>query len=139
VCSFILPRQFIGGETRIVFELFRYPELTPAWYTGHNYHLTDVYGTNLNAWFASPIGKTAFGADFRSENIWSNVLGKPLDKPIPVPGESGKEFTKVRHPDKFQSVCRTLCLSAKITASAGVMANWNSHLGQKWNLYPGIE
>ena len=42
------------------FELFRYPELIPSWYTTDNYHLTDVYGTNLNAWFTSSFGKTAY-------------------------------------------------------------------------------
>jgi len=121
------------------FELFRYPELTPPWYTDHNYHLTDVYGTNLNAWFASKFGKTAFGADFRSENIWSNVLGKPLDIPIPVPGEPGKLFTKSDTRTNFSLFAEHSIYWQKFTASTGVMANWNSHLGKGWNFYPGID
>ena len=121
------------------FELFRYPELIPSWYKGHNYHLSDVYGTNLNAWFASPLGKTAFGADFRSENIWSTVLGKPLEKPIPIPGESGKEFTKSDTRTNFSLFTEHSIYLQKFTASAGFMANWNSHLGQGWNFYPGID
>lgn len=121
------------------FELFRYPELTPSWYIGHNYHLTDVYGTNLNAWFASRFGKTAFGSDFRSENIWSNVLGKPLNIPIPVPGEPGKLFTKSDTRTNFSLFAEHSIYSGKFTASFGVMANWNSHLGKEWNFYPGTD
>jgi len=121
------------------FELFRYPELTPTWYKDHNYHLSDVYGTNLNAWFTSKFGKTAFGADFRSENIWSTVLGKLLDKPIPIPGESGKVFTKSDTRTNFSLFAEHSISLQRFTASAGVMANWNSQLGQGWNFYPGID
>jgi len=121
------------------FELFRYPELTPTWYKDHNYHLSDVYGTNLNAWFTSKFGKTAFGADFRSENIWSTVLGKLLDKPIPIPGESGKVFTKSDTRTNFSLFAEHSIYLQRFTASAGVMANWNSQLGQGWNFYPGID
>ncbi len=121
------------------FELFRYPELSPTWYKDHNYHLTDVYGTNLNAWFTSEFGKTAFGADFRSENIWSTVLGKPLDKPIPIQNEGGKFFTKSDTRTNFSLFAEHSIYLQRFTASAGIMANWNSHLGQGWNFYPGID
>ncbi|NEW83232.1 MAG: TonB-dependent receptor [Mariniphaga sp.] len=121
------------------FELFRYPELTPTWYKDHNYHLTDVYGTNLNAWFTSKFGKTAFGADFRSENIWSTVLGKPLTITIPVPGENGKVFTKSDTRTNFSLFAEHSIYLQRFTASAGMMAIWNSQLGQRWNFYPGID
>ncbi len=121
------------------FELFRYPESTPTWYTSHNYHLTDVYGTNLNAWFTSSLGKTAFGADFRSENIWSTVLGKPMEKPIPVPGENGIKYTRSDSRTNYSIFAEHSIYLQKFTASAGLMANWNSHLGTGWNLYPGID
>lgn len=121
------------------FELFRYPESRPTWYTSHNYHLTDVYGTNLNAWFTSRLGKSAFGADFRSENIWSTVLGKPLEKVIPVPGENGINYTKSDSRTNYSIFAEHSIYLQKFTASAGLMANWNSHLGTGWNLYPGID
>lgn len=73
------------------FELFR--DEPASWYKGHNYHMTDVLGTSLNSWFTNALGKTAFGAEFRSENIWSNVLGEPMEEPIDVPGEDGQQFT----------------------------------------------
>jgi len=121
------------------FELFRYPELAPSWYTSHNYHLTDIYGSNLNAWFISPFGKTAFGTDFRSENIWSTVLGKPLAKPISVPGEAGIKFTKSDSRSNYSVFAEHSIYLQKFTASAGIMANWNSQLGTGWNFFPGID
>jgi vitamin B12 transporter len=121
------------------FELFRYPEQIPLWYKSHNFHLTDVYGTNLNAWFPSSFGKTSFGADFRSENIWSTVLGKTLENPVKIPGEEGKIFTKSDARTNFSLFAEHSIYLKKFTASAGIMANWNSHLGTGWKLYPGID
>ena len=121
------------------FELFRYPALIPSWYTTDNYHLTDVYGANLNAWFSSPIGKTAFGADFRSENILSNVLGTPLVKPLPVPGEPGHFFTDSESRSNFSLFAEHSVTMQKFTASVGLMANWNSQLGTGWKLFPGAD
>ncbi len=73
------------------FELFR--DNPPSWYATHNYHLTNTYGGNLNSWVQSKFGKSAFGIEFRSEIILSNVLGEELDSPVEVPGEDA-EFTK---------------------------------------------
>ena len=131
--------SFYWRRNQDIFELFRYPELTPTWYKDHNYHLSDVYGTNLNAWFTSRFGKTAFGADFRSENIWSTVLGKPLSKPIPIPGENGKSFTKSDSRSNFSLFAEHSVYLQKFTASAGVMTNWNSNLEMGWKFYPGID
>jgi vitamin B12 transporter len=121
------------------FELFRYPDEAPVWYTSHNYHLTDVYGSNLNAWFASGLGKTAFGADFRSENIWSTVLGKSLANPVPIPGESGKYFTYSDSRTNISQYIEHSIYLQKFSLSGGLMANWNSQLGRKWSLYPGLD
>lgn len=121
------------------FELFRYPDQTPDWYYGHNYHLTDVYGSNLNAWFASGFGKTAFGVDFRSENIWSTVLGKPLTSPVPIPGESGKEFNYSDSRTNISQYIEHSVYFQKFSFSGGFMANWNSQLGRGWNFYPGLD
>ena len=121
------------------FELFRYPALIPSWYTTDNYHLTDIYGANLNAWFSSSLGKTAFGADFRSENILSNVLGTPLAKPLPVPGEPGHFFTDSDSRSNFSLFAEHSVTLQKFAASVGLMANWNSQLGTGWKLFPGAD
>ena len=52
----------------------------------YNYHRTDVFGLSLNSWFDSPLGRTAFGAEFRNEDIISGNLGEPLNTPIHIHG-----------------------------------------------------
>jgi iron complex outermembrane receptor protein len=119
------------------FELFRYDQA--EWYKGHNYHLTDVFGSGLNAWFASRLGKTAFGAEIRNENVWSNVLGNNLSDSIKVPGESGKYFTKTYSRTSISYFAEHSVYLKKLTISTGVMVNRISDLGFIWNIYPGLD
>ncbi len=119
------------------FELFR--DEAPEWYTGHNYHLTDVMGINLNSWFSSSWGKTAFGAEFRSENIWSNKLGEDMDEEIEVPGERGIFFTKSHSRTTVSYFAEHTVFLNRFTASAGAMVNWISDLHLDWHVYPGID
>jgi len=122
------------------FELFRSEPVTwPAFYKGHNYHLTDVFGSNLNAWFFSRFGKTAFGAEIRTENVWSNVLGKALTTPIEVPGEAGQFFTKSYSRTTISYFIEHSVYLKNLTVSAGAMTNWISDLGFGWNIYPGLD
>ncbi len=121
------------------FELFRDNTGAPSWYKMHNYHLTDTYGTSLSGWGNSGFGKFAFGTDFRSENIWSTVLGKTMSNPIEVPGENGIQFN---HSDSRSNLSLFGEYShhfGQIDVSAGFMTNWNSSLGKKWQFYPGLD
>jgi vitamin B12 transporter len=119
------------------FELFR--DNPASWYKGHNYHLTDVFGSNLNAWFNSRFGKTAFGAEIRTENVWSNVLGKELATPIKVPGESGQFFTKSYSRTTISYFAEHSVYLRNLSISAGALTNWISDFGFGWNIYPGID
>ncbi len=122
------------------FELFRSePSTWPAFYKGHNYHLTDVFGSNLNAWFSSRLGKTALGAEIRTENVWSNVLGEAMTTPIKVPGESGQFFTKSYSRTTISYFAEHSVYMKKFIFSAGAMTNWISDLGFGWNIYPGVD
>lgn len=68
------------------FELFR---TNPAsWYTGHNYHATDVYGGKLSVGRYYQWGKTEAGVELRREEILSNKLGSPLTDSVKVWGEN---------------------------------------------------
>ncbi|MBI9060085.1 MAG: TonB-dependent receptor [Labilibaculum sp.] len=119
------------------FELFR---SNPAsWYSSHNYHLTDVYGTNLNTSFNWALGKSSTGVEFRSENIWSNVLGEEMDEPMKVPGETGAFFTKQHTRTNLSYFLEHNIYFDRLTISAGIMANWNSDLGRSFNFYPGVD
>lgn len=119
------------------FELFR--DNPASWYKGHNYHLTDVFGSNINAWFSSILGKTAFGAEIRTENVWSNVLGETLTSPIAVPGEEGQFFTKSYSRTTISYFAEHSVYLEKLTFSGGAMTNWISDLGFGWNIYPGLD
>jgi vitamin B12 transporter len=119
------------------FELFR--DNPPSWYTGYNYHLTDVFGSKLDGWFSWKSGKTAFGAEIRSENIWSNVLGNDLTTPIEVPGESGQYFTKSYSRTTISYFAEHSVYLKNLSISAGVMANHISDLGFGWKIYPGAD
>ncbi len=119
------------------FELFR--DEPASWYKGHNYHMTDVLGTSLNSWFTNALGKTAFGAEFRSENIWSNVLGEPMEEPIDVPGEDGQQFTNSHSRTTVSFFGEHTFYIGQLTVSGGAMANWISDLNYEWNIYPGVD
>lgn len=117
------------------FELFRHDSITYPF----NYHLTDVLGTSINSWFKSSLGKTAFGTEFRSENIWSSVLGEPMSKSIPVPGEKGHFFTHSHSRTTVSFFAEHTFYLGNFTASGGAMANWISDLNYEWNIYPGVD
>lgn len=114
-------------------------DTVPKWYKGHNYHLTDVFGSNINAWFSSVLGKTAFGAEIRSENIWSNVLGNTLSTPVEVPGETDKFFSKSYSRTTISYFLEHSLYLKHLSVSGGLMTNWISDLGFGWNVYPGID
>ncbi|NDV57778.1 TonB-dependent siderophore receptor [Bacteroides sp. 519] len=109
--------------------------------TSENFHLNDVYGANLNAYFNTKLGKTAFGAEFRNEGILSTNLGKPLDEEqyIKVPGEDGIMFNKKDNRTNISYYLEHNILLPRLTISLGVMANMNTALDHKYRLYPGVD
>jgi vitamin B12 transporter len=118
------------------FELFR--DNPPSWYTTHNYHLTNTYGGILNSWIQSKLGKSAFGIEFRSENIRSNVLGEVMDLPVKVPGEDA-EFTKSKTRNAISGFVEHVYYSANWTLSAGLLSNFISESTMGINFFPGID
>ncbi|MCF8308515.1 MAG: TonB-dependent receptor [Bacteroidales bacterium] len=117
------------------FELFR--DDAPDWYGGHNHHLTDVWGANVSGSANTGFGHLAFGLDYRNEHIFSNVLGKEMDDPVDVPGESAV-FTQ-------EDNRSTLSLNAEYSfdwkglhLAAGVMATHYSEV-EEVQVYPGLE
>lgn len=132
-----------GGRLKIVpqiywhrhydsFQLFREgtPNI-PEWYTDHNYHRTDVYGSNINFQYEWKWGTTSFGAEFRNEGIVSSVLGDIMNEP----------FGKYKYSDDRTNISyfaeHTLSLK-RVTLSAGVMANYNTAIKGDYNFYPSI-
>ena len=113
------------------FELFR--NNPPSWYTTHNYHLTQTYGFEANMNFNSCIGKTDFGAEFRSENILSNVLGESMSETMDVPGEPLGVFTKSHHRENMGLYGEQSYKYHKFSISGGLYVNLNSDFDSKVN------
>ncbi len=120
------------------FELYRDNKGAAAWYTNHNYHLTDVLGANINAVIGSPLGKTSIGADLRSESIWSNVLGNQIDI-ISAPGEPDGFFAYKYNRTNSSFFAEHSYVFNRFSISGGVMANLNSDLGWKFDLFYGAD
>ncbi len=117
------------------FELFR---TDPAsWYSGHNYHQTQVYGLDETINFVSGLGKTAFGTSFRHEQIKSNVLGLILDEPIAVRGEENAFYLKKDDRDNLSFFAEHSFYTANFSISAGLLANYNSAFD--WHWIPGFD
>ncbi|MDL2291572.1 TonB-dependent receptor [Bacteroides sp. OttesenSCG-928-F21] len=106
---------------------------------GENFHRSDVYGANLNAYFNSAWGKTAFGAEFRHEGILSTNLGKEMPDPVRVSGQDGVMYTKKDNRTNIGYYLEHNVLLRKVTLSMGLMANTNSALDHKYRLYPGVD
>ena len=118
------------------FELFRNDP--PPWYPSHNYHLTNVYGTGINSWFSWGLGKSSLGAEFRSENILSNVLGELLSSPKKVPGEDAT-FIKSDSRNIYSAFIEHTFYYTKWIVSFGFMGNIISGSDLGINTYPGVE
>jgi iron complex outermembrane receptor protein len=77
------------------YELYRDSISTkPAWYTGHNYHLSDVLGGKATATIQSDFVKSTFGVDVRNEHIFSNTLGNVMASPVNNLFDDRADFTK---------------------------------------------
>ena len=121
------------------FELFRDADDAPEWYSGHNYHLTDVFGANVNVTIPWQLGKTSLGGEVRSENIWSNNIGNDMDQPIDVPGEKNVQFTKSYSRNNTSFFFEHNFKTGNFSVSGGIMANFNSGLDYRLNWFPGID
>ncbi len=118
------------------FELFR--NNPASWYKNHNYHLSHVYGANLNSWFKWAGGKTALGLEYRSEHILSNVLGLDLEKPKDVQGEEA-QFTKSDDRNTVSVYFEHAVYLNNWTLTAGIMSNHISDSDLGMNVFPGID
>lgn len=116
------------------FELFRgEPNKYPF-----NYHRTDVYGVNLNAYFDWVGGRTAFGAELRHEDLMSTVLGNKLDNPESIHGVN-RMYTNGLQRTNTQFVLEHNVLLDRFTLSAGLIAVKNSQANMNMRVYPGVD
>ena len=102
-----------------------------------NYHRSDVFGINLNSWFDWLLGRTAFGAEFRNEDIVSTNLGEPLNDPF-------SHYKVGLNRTNLSFHLEHNILLKRFTLSAGFIATWSTcqelkAKSQKLRIYPGID
>ena len=120
------------------FRLFR--NEAPTWYTTHNYHYTDVLGSNANIWNRTgKNSKLSIGYDIRHEMIRSNKLGDSLVNPIPVSGAEGRFYTLGKARTSAGLFAEESVSLNRFSLSAGLLASYLSALPGKIALYPGVD
>ena len=103
-----------------------------------NYTRTDVYGLNLNAWFDWLLGRTAFGAEIRNEDLISTSLGEPLSHPKPISGTE-RAYDKGLNRTNVSFILEHNILLGRFNASLGLIATKNSWTEMNMRVYPGID
>lgn len=103
-----------------------------------NYHRTDVYGANLNAYFDWTLGRTAFGAELRYEDLVSGNLGEKLNRPRPI-HRTDRMYTNGLQRTNLQFVFEHNVILDRFTLSAGLVAVKNSQADMNMRVYPGID
>ena len=98
----------------------------------YNYHRSDVFLLSLNSWFDSPLGRTAFGAEVRNEDIISSNLGEPLSSP------SGRYVVGLNRTNLSAHLEHNV-VTHWLTVSAGFTAVKNTWNQMPFTLYPGID
>ena len=107
-----------------------------------NFHQTNVYGANLNAYTTWALGKSAVGIEFRQENILSTSLGKEI-------AEKDRHKYKVPGRDEYYNYkdgrsnigvyLEHDLLFHHVTVSLGALANHNTAVSRGFKFYPGID
>jgi iron complex outermembrane receptor protein len=120
------------------FELFRSD--APVWYTQHNYHRTDVLGSNANyTLLQGKKGKTTVGYDFRYESIVSNKLGDSLTKAVPIAENNELSYYLGKSRTHASMFAEQAVYLGKFSLSAGLLANLQLNSDPALNLYPGLD
>ncbi|MBR4591270.1 MAG: TonB-dependent receptor, partial [Bacteroidaceae bacterium] len=107
-----------------------------------NFHQTNVYGANANAYTSWALGKTAIGIEFRRENILSTRLGKEINEKdqyrYKVPGHSAYYKYKDGRSNLGLYLEHNI-LWNKTNISFGLLANHNTSVEDGMKLYPGVD
>jgi len=109
------------------------PDLMP-----YNYNRCNVCGVKLNAYFDSPIGRTAVGAELRNEDLVSGNLGEPLTRTHSI-GGTDREYTLGINRTNISAHLEHNILLRRLTVSAGFVAAKSTWSDMNMTVYPGMD
>ncbi len=137
----------VGAETKGRFHL--QPSLywnrtydNYQWHKGtpNNSHEADVYGARLGGHIAWWAGRTAMGAEVRNEGIMSSSLGIPMEEKDYVWAHGAqKQYTKHANRTNISYNLEHDIILRHWTVSAGLLANLNTAVDNKFRFYPGVD
>ena len=104
----------------------------------YNYNRCNVYGLNLNSFFDWIGGRTAFGAEFRNEDLISGNLGEPLHTPIHIHG-TDRDYTLGLNRTNLSFHLEHNILLQRFTLSAGFVVVKNTWNEMPFRIYPGMD
>lgn len=110
-------------------------DTAPAFYTGHNYHRSDVVGAKVDVSFKSKWGRTSVGTEYRYETVVSNVLGHALEAPINIAGSRGM-YTVGASRHNVDIAAEHSKNWGNFDFSLALQANYNSNF--ETGFYPGL-
>ena len=104
----------------------------------YNYNRCDVYGLKLNSYFDWKLGRTAFGAELRNEDLVSGNLGEALSRTHHIKG-TDRDYTQGINRTNISAHLEHNVLLKRLTISAGFVAAKSSWSNMNMTLYPGID
>ncbi|HEX2395121.1 MAG TPA: TonB-dependent receptor, partial [Bacteroidales bacterium] len=109
----------------------------PAFY--ENFHLTDVYGSQMNITYPAGTFIWNGGIDLRSENILSNNIGFEIPDHIEIKGTDSAFYNKEYQRTNLSFFAEQVFTPKNWDITAGLMVNWNTGFHGKPAIFPGIE
>jgi iron complex outermembrane receptor protein len=106
--------------------------------TPMNDNRCDVYGVNLNSYFDWTLGRTAFGAEIRNEDLVSGNLGEPLFQSHHILG-TDRDYTLGINRTNMSAHLEHNILLERFTISAGFIAMKSNQSAMNWQVYPGVD
>jgi iron complex outermembrane receptor protein len=104
----------------------------------YNYNRCNVYGVTLNNYFDWTLGRTAFGAEIRNEDLVSGNLGEPLSKPRHISG-TDRDYTLGINRTNMSAHVEHNVIFNRLTVSAGLVTTKCTQSDMDWQVYPGID
>lgn len=104
----------------------------------YNYNRCNIYGLNLNSYVDWTLGRTAFGAELRNEDLVSTNLGEALATPVHI-ASTNRDYVKGLNRTNLSAHLEHNILLRQFTVSAGFIAMKSTQGEQSWQLYPSID